>query len=749
MRNRILPALAVTAASALLLTGCIGGGTPDSAPPAVTVDEVAVPATLRPAQASAEVSYGMVGASDDLPWLLGGALAEPGKPATPTVWSSDDGSSWTAKSVGDEDGSFSGDIDGSETLAALGGTLWKDGSYTNALWTSSDGEAWARVDVPDDGYLLGNIAVTGDVVYAIATNVDGASRGIRVDGDDAATFDLPDVADDELLGAQSISADGDTLVLVARPGPEGDPSDTVSFTSDDGGKSWADAVTIIDQLGFVAGVAPTGDGFVATGGAPRGDGATSPAAWFTTDGATWAAESVPGQPEDGPIFTFAGADTWLSTPLSRGGVTSAILGNDNSAFSGVYSRQPGGAWSFVAQTSVNSTSGQTGVAMPGDGGSIVAAMIGSGYARTGTVAGGWTDGTILSAREDVEAPADIYADDSDGATITLTKSTFTVDADLGWNNRTITTVGELSGDSFTEVAWDPEAVGTWSGVRLVTDDDGAQIVVGSYFDIPNSIIPAQGFFRASEDAAWAPVSGFEPGGATFFAGAAKVGDTWVAYGTTRASSGVSDPEHGVVWTSTDGATWTRGAGDFGSGVLETSVAGVCALPDGTSIAVGWVEETEGEFRTAVWSSASGTWTRVDIGELGSRYGFGTSCASDKDGVVLGATVGGRNTLQQSEDGSSWTEVFKADRGISIGEPVAVDGGFVASGSVDSEDYTGPVVWLSKSGTEWSPVSIASYRTGSTTGVEPLGDDLIVTMSGRIGSPVSIIRDIATVIADKG
>jgi hypothetical protein len=77
----------------------------------------------------------------------------------------------------------------------------------------------------------------------------------------------------------------------------------------------------------------------------------------------------------------------------------------------------------------------------------------------------------------------------------------------------------------------------------------------------------------------------------------------------------------------------------------------------------------------------------------------------------------------------------------------VPGGFAASGSLTNETFSGPVVWLSADGSEWSPVSVPSQRPGSTFDVAPYGDDLVVTMSGRTGQPVSIVRDIEKVISD--
>lgn len=750
MLTRALPSIAVVGALAIVLTGCVGGEQ-DSTPPPVAVDVLGVPDALVPAEASAEVGYSMVGASKTLPWIVGGSLAEPGTAAVPTVWTSKDGNDWTASPVAEIDGSFSGSVQGSDTRAALGGTVWNTGKYESALWSTVDGEKWESVSLPEEfrgDVRLGSFAVSGDLIFGVGADADGAALGLLVDGGTSSVVTLPKPPKDELLGAQSVILAGKQVVLVATTGPEGDPSPTVSYTSDDLGKTWGDAVEITDSVGFVSGVAAVDDGFVATGATPRGDGANGLAAWFSADGGSWAAESVPAPPQDGALFTLANSDTWLSTPLARGGVVGAVLGNNNAAVSGVYSRQPGGAWSFAAQSSPNSTNGAAGVAMPNDG-ALVASIIGSGYARMAVVSGGWSDTTVLSAREDVSGVANIYPSDT-GAAVTLSRSTFTVDPDLGWRNQNTSSLAELSGDALAEAAWEPEAAASWSGTLLASDETGGELILGSFFDTANRIIPVKGFFRTAADAEWTAVTGFEAGGATSLSGAEKVGETWVAYGTSRATSAAADPEHAAIWTSADGIAWTRESGDFGSGTLESELADVCALPDGDLIGVGWTEVSEGEYRTNVWGvGESGAWSSVGIGSIAKPYGFATSCASDDDGVILGATLGGRDTLQRSTDGENWNEVFRADRGIYVGEPVAVEGGFAASGSVTGADYSGPVVWLSKTGTSWEPVSIPSHDSGSTTTVSPVGDDLVVAMSGRIGDPLTVIRDIKKVISEKG
>jgi hypothetical protein len=739
----------VAALAVVALAGCVGGPTP---PPVAKIEQVDVPDEMLLAEPTASVGDDIVPGSDSLPWLVGGALAQPGEGGAPAVWTSSDGTSWTATPV-DEDfkGSFSGVVGGSAEIAALGGTVWKDGVVRSALWTSDDRQTWSAAALPDAfaaDFRISDIAVDGSTVFAIAEDVDGASRGLRVEGGAVTEFDLPAVAGGELLAASQVLAADGILMVLAAPGSEGEPAAAVSYLSDDAGKSWGEPSEITPSPGFVSGVARVEGGFVATGGAARdtSSNATGAAAWFSADGSTWASETV-AVDGNGPLFYYGSADAWLGAPQSGPAGVTAILGNDNAAVSGVYTRDASGGWTSSGVTGVNSTYGQDGVGVSLDGATTVVLLTGYDYARLGTLAGGsWTDTTTLAARQDLLAPSTIYAGDATSA-ITLSTPHFTVDADLGWSSTTSYQLGEIADAKLSVVAWDPERAAQLSSVVLATDESGAEVMLGSYFEHEAQTITVEGWFRPDVGSAWTPVAGFPTAGATSFSNVQKIGDTWVAVGYSRASSAGGDSDHGTIWTSDDGVTWAAPGGDFGEGSLESSVVDVCQLPAGGGVAVGWVEESAGEFHAAVWLQSDSGWTRADIGALGTSVGSATACASDDDGVILAASVGGRDTLQRSTDGTAWEEVFKADRGISLGEPVAVPGGFAASGSLTNANFSGPVAWLSANGTDWSPLAIPSFGEGPTWEVAPSGDDLIVTMSARAGHPVMIIRDIERVIAD--
>ena len=332
-----LPVVVLATATVLALTGCIGSQTPT--PPVATIEQVDVPDSMLASQPSVSVGGRILPATGSLPWLVGGAEAAPGEGGKPTVWTSPDGAAWTAVAVdADIEGAFSGVIGGSETLAALAGTVWIDGVSTSVLWTSADAEDWTERDLPDAfarDFRISDVAVADETVIAIATDVDGAARGIRIERDDATEFDLPAVADDDLLGPIQLLASGDDLILVAAPGPEGSPSASVTYVSDDDGDSWNEPAEIASGPGFIAGIAAVDGGYVATGASARdsASAATGAAAWFSPDARSWTAETVPVSAE-GPLFYASSADAWLGMPHSGPGGVTAVLANDNASVSG-------------------------------------------------------------------------------------------------------------------------------------------------------------------------------------------------------------------------------------------------------------------------------------------------------------------------------------------------------------------------------------------------------------------------------
>lgn len=748
MRLRALLALSAATASVFALVGCtiLDGGEPDAAaPPTVKVEAIPAPDALLPKGPFVDAGDVILPATGTIPWIAGGSTSDPGGVGRPTVWTSPDGRTWSRNIIDtDFDQSFSGILSGTEELTALGGTAWKDGVFRSVLWTSTDRTRWVRADIPKQvasRYRIDLIEATSSDILAVAHDAAGRNVGIRLTGDDVTTFELP-----ELPNPIALESNGNTLVLIGGPGPGGGETETVALRSTDAGATWSAPSVISDTTAFISGVTWAGAGFVATGGA-RAGAAPIPAAWFSLDGGVWARETMPEIADFGEEAFAEGADAYFGNPLSHDGSVAAVILDESSAVSPIALRTADGEWQIAGESGVNQSSGSDGSAIPLDESTIIGLIDGNGYARFGTLTSEWADTTLLANREHVFHVSGVTRG-NDRTLLTMRGTNFTVNADLSWQNRTVYRLAQVSDIGAEEIPWEPARVAELSSVQIAADDTGAEIAIGTYFTPDQSEILAEGFFRSSPASEWMPMAGFDDSGATNFLSVAKTGDAWTAVGRYQDSASVGTPGHAAIWSSNDGVDWQRARGDLGDGDLESSAVDVCLLPAGEPIAVGWVEVKPNQFRVAAWTPRDGTWVRSDLGGFGDSGGFANSCASSDQGVVVNATIGGRTTLHRSADGATWTEVLAGARGVRIGEPVAVQGGFAASGSWSTDEFDGPVVWLSADGNEWHPVAIPSRRPGETTSVAPLGDHLLVTMSGRIGAPLSLVRDIERVIANQ-
>lgn len=744
----IIAAIAITAP----LSACVGGEAP---PPAIAVESVSVPELLQSSEPLVYVGGGLLPAADGVPLAFGGSITTPGEAARPAVWVSTDTATWRQVDVdSDLEGSFSGTLAGSAELTALGGTTWKDHRYRSVLWTSTDRENWQPVDLPDtfDGtHLLARLAVDGTTVYGIGVSAQGDSAGFAATPDGTSPMSLPALGPGERLYPLTITSDGSgNLLLIARPGPEGEHAPVVTYRSSDGGDTWSGPSPLADSTASISGAVWTGSEYVVTGSAPRSSaaGATYRAAsWVSADGAAWSREAVVDPPDDGPFYLYDTADTWLGPPAVVGGVVTAISGNNNSAVSALYTRSASGAWSFNGTTSINETNGETGYAVLHPGSDTVATILGSGgHLRAGAFVGsGYSDVTTFAARDFVATASDAYPD-GDSVDIVLRQRSFTVSDNFDWRNSSQHTLARFDGgDAVTVTPWDPEVIGELLTVRMATDATGAQVVTGSRFPPGKQVIVAEGFYRASDDAEWVPMTGFSTSGSTELYAHVGTGSGWVAVGAYRESSISGIPSHAAAWSSVDGVEWSRDTGDFGSGLLESSLNDVCLLPDGTPIGVGWVEVNTGAFSVAAWSPADDSWERLNLGEFGGREGYALACASDEDGVVVSATIADRSVLLHTSTGADWREVFRAEAGSTLADPVAVPGGFAAAGWVATDASIGPAVWLSSDGVKWVPVAVPTLNPATTYLVAPAGEHLLVLLSGSPDEPVVVVRDIAAAI----
>lgn len=76
---------------------------------------------------------------------------------------------------------------------------------------------------------------------------------------------------------------------------------------------------------------------------------------------------------------------------------------------------------------------------------------------------------------------------------------------------------------------------------------------------------------------------------------------------------------------------------------------------------------------------------------------------------------------------------------------SVPGGFAAFGSIDTADYVGPVLWLSRDGVAWRSVPVPTRTTTTSAVMHATGADLLVIASTPSGEEAFIVHDIEEVL----
>ena len=213
-------------------------------------------------------------------WIVGGYSYPGGNEPWPAgVWTTVDGSSWTASTVADP-GTGPADVGGGDPPArgtvggVIAGFALSDarmvavGSVTTptahraAAWTSTDAKTWTRsADSPsfEDGAMN---AVAWDGKEFVAVGLDGSGAAVWTSADGATWDKAP--AGPGFAGARltSVSPGADGLVAVGYDG-----SGAHAWTSTDG-KTWVGATGAADLAGSQAlGVADKGGELVAIGAA--------------------------------------------------------------------------------------------------------------------------------------------------------------------------------------------------------------------------------------------------------------------------------------------------------------------------------------------------------------------------------------------------------------------------------------------------------------------------------------------------
>ena len=204
----------------------------------------------------------------------------------------------------------------------------------------------------------------------------------------------------------------------------------------------------------------------------------------------------------------------------------------------------------------------------------------------------------------------------------------------------------------------------------------------------------------------------------------------------------------VVWTSTDGLSWTRVP--YGEAFVRGTMEAVTAGGPGYVAVGGEVVGTHG--RAAVWTSSDGsTWNLIpddptfDVGGAGTfndgrNHGGMVDVIAAGPGLVAVGSVcaeqGGacRAAVWTSVDGARWSRV--PDAPVFDGNMYAVArwaGGLVAVG----DDGTGRHMraWTSTDGLEWRASGPITGFEGGFTAVAPTAGGLVAAAASSVGTTI--------------
>jgi hypothetical protein len=209
----------------------------------------------------------------------------------PSIWFSDDGSSWTRAEVATLDEPNQGAS--VSDLVALGDTLVAIGSWSGAppappvgwaTWTSTDGGAtWSELRDGPDPMPLRAVVAGGPGLVGAGWSFPGAlpvESWLAVTSDgftwERLTITFPDA------DIHAMAALGDRFVAAGTVIAADGGQDAAAWYSDDDGASWtlADVPGGDDFMDTIVAMVPFDGGLVAIGGGRS-------VAWVTADGATW------------------------------------------------------------------------------------------------------------------------------------------------------------------------------------------------------------------------------------------------------------------------------------------------------------------------------------------------------------------------------------------------------------------------------------------------------------------------------
>lgn len=687
---------------------------------------------------------GLVGPGDGYPaWTAVGSMRDGGAaPNRAVVWSSADGTRWgrsdlDALGAQDSTGSAGARRQGLEVV--VGTVTTARGDRDAQVWTSRDGATWSavplgggsgdqsltRVAAGPLGFLAtGDDSQPGRRVPALWWSPDGASWS-RAGPGPATPFSTGQSIRGVAVGRLG-------MVAVGTIDISGDVDAMAWFSAD--GATWR--TVPLGAAGFTGpaaqvanAVTATADGFVAVG---SDAGAQRPfaVAWTTADGVTWRRQ--PPSPDMAE----------LATGYSTGGVSAEAIAGSGPvvAVGGGYSLQVWSSPDGRRWTREEPPSQRVG----SDGGAVVAT---DGSSRAVLVR---TGGGELWYRPPGAAWANVG---SDTDVFPRAAGAYRITSMVRAGGRLLAFGTEPGPTGSANALWVSTAGRTWdrrsdpsrlfadARVDAVTSFGGAVVAVGAADDPgpPDENVAA---VWTSDDAgdSWQRMGvggpAFSIRRTTQMFGVAAAGPGLVAVGITYES----DTIDAHAWYSADGRTWQRATEPPAwSGPGDQQLQDVCALPDGSVLALG-ASVRDGKHEPWAWISRDGaTWEEGGaLRAAGVR--FTVSCASDANrALVVGQRAGdggGDGALWETVDGRSWRSAGEPDTFGGPGEErliaVAIDANRVIVTGYEDGDLT--VYSSADGGIRWQKATPA--RFGGAIGSPVIMDDRVV-VAGQEGSSAAV------------
>jgi hypothetical protein len=752
------------AGSASVAATEVGPPTPDRWRAAVTMQPLTVPAQMM---GSADHLSGVdvIAGRADRPALYAATRTSTDgrRRLVVSAW---DGNAWQPADVGP---GVPGDpqaanLAGNDVVTAIGGWTWEAGTIWPYLLSSTDRRTWTPIQLPETlpSYSVTYVVVDGGRVIALAEGEQRSAAMIIVDPartDEPTVTFLPAAPPGVHRSFDGMAVAGDTVLLTGRQGATR-TGPLLAFRSADAGRSWADPVTVsADGRAEAWGVTHLPSGFVVTGNDPIPDDPKANrrmAAWSSPDGITWTAESIP-EPEH---FRWPGHDAALGVPTAAGDYVLAVAGSSNSRSSRIFQRQPDGEWIAVAETNqVADAVGRLGRVAPVEQpsgsaapGALLVTVGGAHGTVVGQIASGvWATDVAPAAYRDPPAFSEMVS----GRLAVVRQRQFLPFGDGGYRTVQEPTPVGLDGDVLTVLPWDPPGAADGDDVEIGVDGT-AEVVVTNRLSEDEQTRPITGWFRSAAGQAWQPVSGFGEQASELLGEVSSLGGRWILRGSRADKTGGT--HQGMLWTSTDGATWSRAQGDFADGDRSSGIDRVCLDGAGRGVAVGWIQLTQGTTTAAVWIEHDGRWQRSTLStapEVSSSFSGCSTVAGqlvvrgDLDGDTGRWTLDATGTIRPADppvvDAPSEPRGDR-DEPFELDDISTVPGGFMATGRLETTQYTGRVLWLSADGIRWTWLPVPAAEPDGRLLFSADGADVTVLANSTNLSQAWRIPGIASVIA---